>query len=173
MAKNCLSKISTNINTNCVMPVHGIKELYLMHVADVTWTMSALNTVSNITFAAGAKSYRVEGYKQNIQVTAATRALDASNKLDVSVTFKTHGADFTNINAILSGSFYVMVVYNTLDIDPQAIGLISPLECSSVDYDSNANGMRMAITLTAPDGSAGNYLTPVGSVAAATIKSKA
>ena len=178
MAKTCLNKLGINILTSCALPVHGIKEIYLMHVEDVTPVISSDgSTWSNITFKAETKSYKVEGYKQNIQITTAVRSLDASNKLDMSVSFKaphsedgyTTGATFQK--AILTGKFYVAVVCN--DSSSFIAGNISPLECSAFDWDSNANGQMRTITLTAPDGSAGNYITYIAPAALATIISKA
>lgn len=177
MAKTCLNKLGTNILTTCNLPIHGIKELYLMHIEDITYSTSSDMSWSAVTFNAGAKSYKVEGYKQNIQITTAVRSLDASNKLDISVSFKiphseagsTTGTNFQR--AILTGRFYVAVVCN--DSSSFIVGATSPLECSAFDWDSNANGQMRTITLTAPDGSAGNYITDIAPAALATIISKA
>ena len=177
MGKNCLNKLGTNILVTCSLPVHGIKEIYLMHTEDVTITKGSNEAWRTVTFATGTKSYRVEGYKQNIQVTTAVRSLDASNKLDISVSFKvphsvsgsTTGTSFQR--AILTGSFYVLVVCN--DSSRFIVGSQSPLVCSGFDWDSNANGQMRTITLTAPDGSAGNYIIDIEPTAADSIISKA
>ena len=51
-------------------------------------------------------------------------------------------------------------------------GVTCPLECSAIDGDSNANSGMFTITLTAPEGSAGNYPVEVLTAAKNTIISK-
>lgn len=156
MAKNCLNKLSDNILQSCTITPVGIKEIYLMHVGDVTFGYgSTPNRIYSATFAEGAKSYKVEGYKQNIQVTGSLKSLDASATMDASVTFKvqygTKVADF--VRTITMGKFHVLVIYNS---GQQAIlGSTVPLECSAVDFDSNANATMITITLSTPEGAAG------------------
>lgn len=178
MAKNCLNKLGGGVTTTCSLPVVGIKEIYLMHIEDVNPTMDTTSGYwSAISFSSGANSYKIEGYKQNIQVTSAVRSLDASNKLDMSVIFKIpHSVGGSTLRlafmrAILTGRFYVLVICN--DTSKFVVGAQSPLECSGFDWDSNANGSFKTITLTAPDGSAGNYITEVSEGVATTIISKA
>lgn len=169
MGKHCLDKLAKSIRVDCTIPVNGVKNIYLMHTEDVTFTAASWGIITAATFTGAGKSYRIEGYKQNIQVTSAIRAMDASNKLDISVMFKM-AADTTFMRSILSGRFYVMVEYN--DLTYNMVGVTSPLECTGMDGDSNANGKLYTITLTAPDGSSGNYYTPVSPGATATIISK-
>lgn len=143
-----------------------------MHVEDVTFTYSADGTlISGVTFAEGAKSYRVEGYKQNIQVTAALRSTDASVRFDVSVMFKS-GLLSAVALPIMSGKFYVMVVQPTTTGINVVWGCNSPLECSNIDYDSNANGKLVTYTLTAPEGSVGNNPIVTSGASTNTIISK-
>ena len=59
-----------------------------MHAEDVTLTLNGNGQTIIATFAEGASSTKVEGYKQNIQVTASALSTDAANKLAVSITFK-------------------------------------------------------------------------------------
>lgn len=175
MAKNCLNKLGTNVTMSCSMPINGVKNIYLMHVEDVTVSLSSVGSWTAVNFATGAKSYKVEGYKQNIQVTTAIRSLDASNKLDISVMFKlpssAKGADFNIVAPVLTRKFYVLVENN--DLTYFVAGATCPLECSGLDWDSNANGQMITCTLTAPEGSAGNYFTIITPEARNTIISKA
>lgn len=169
MGKICLNKLNSGIAVGCTIPVNGVKNIYLMHTEDVTFTAASWGILTAATFTATGKSYRVEGYKQNIQITSAIRTMDASNKLDISVMFKMP-VDTTFMRSILTGRFYVMAEYN--DLTYSMVGYTSPLECTGMDGDSNANGKLYTVTLTAPDGSAGNYYTPVSPEAVATIISK-
>ena len=176
MSKICLNKLPGNILVNCEIPVHGISEIYLMHAEDISIAIDSGGTISSVSFATGAKSYRIEGYKQNIQVTTATRSMDVSNKLDISVMFKLptvlSGAvvNTGTIRSILTGKFCVLVI--TGSRAPYFVGDVSPLECSGLEYDSNANGQFATATLTVPEGSSGNYLRGISSATVTSIISK-
>lgn len=166
MAKGCLDKPTGNILNTCDIPVIGIKDIYLVRSEDVTFTFTDSNRqISNITWSSGSRSYRVEGYKQNIQVTATTRGLDASQKFDVSVTFKAP-MGHTVSRLLAGGRYYVLVLRNTVSENAYAIwGVNSPLECTGLEFDSNANGALATVTMGAPEGSAGNnYVTCFASV---------
>lgn len=172
MAKNCLNKLASSISVGCVVPRVGVRDIYLMHTEDVTFTYNAAGIMMKAEFAGNAKSYRIEGYKQNIQVTASLKTTDVSARIDASVSFKLpynyNTRDF--INSVVSGKFYVLVVFN--DGDFTVLGDTSPLECSSADFDSNANAMMATITLASPEGSAGNSARVVAAAAVTTITSK-
>lgn len=175
MAKGCLNKLSGNITVGCSFNPVGIKNIYLMHVEDVTFTVAGVagSTITGATIASGAAVILVEGYKQNIQLTSSVRAMDASAKLDINVSFKMSmksDADFLRARSLLAGKFYVAVEHNdgTLSI----IGYTSPLECSGMDWDSNANAGLVTVTLSAPEGSAGNYFMIMAPAAMNSIKSK-
>jgi hypothetical protein len=130
----------------------GLKDIYLMHIEDVT-LVSDGKIVSGITFAPGAKSYKVEGYKQNLQYTATLKTTDASARLNTSVTFKMP-ADGPTMSTLANGKFYVMVQYP--HITAGIVGVQCPLECSAMEFDSNANAALVTVTLSDPEGSAGN-----------------
>jgi hypothetical protein len=175
MAKGCLNKLSGNVTVGCTIPQVGIKNIYLVHTEDVTFTVAgvAMSTITAATVASGAAVILVEGYKQNIQITSSVRALDASAKLDINVAFKmpmTSDEDFLRARSLLAGKFYVAVERN--DGTLSVVGYTSPLECSGMDWDSNANAALATITLSAPEGSAGNYFTIMAPAAMNSIKSK-
>lgn len=174
MGKSCLNKLSGNITVGCTVPLVGVKNIYLMHAEDVTLVGDANSTaIVSATFASGAVVILVEGYKQNIQITSAIRTMDASAKLDFSVMFKMAGRDTSaslRVRSLLSGKFYVLAEYQ--DGTNSFIGYTSPLECSGMDTDSNANAGFTTVSLAAPEGSSGNYLMCASAGAVATIKSK-
>lgn len=156
----------------CTIPRVGVKNIYLLHTDGIALTASEfLTTVLSVSFASGVKAILVEGYKQNIQITSAIRTMDVSAKLDFSVSFKLAGRDVNAVSCVrslLSGKFYVLAEYQ--DDTYSFIGFTSPLECSGMDWDSNANAGFMTVTLTAPEGSAGNHLMAVAAAAADSIK---
>lgn len=172
MGKTCLNKLSGNIAVGCTIRQVGVRDIYLMHAEDVTFTYNGAGIIMKAAFAENAKSYRIEGYKQNIQVTASLKTTDASARIDASVSFKIPysytSRDF--INTVASGKFYVLVVFN--DGDFTVLGDVAPLECSSADFDSNANAKMATITLASPEGSAGNHARVVAAEAVTTITSK-
>ena len=174
MAKTCLNKLSGNITQSCNISPVGVKRLYLIHQEDVTLTTdTGALSVSEASFTTGAVVSFVEGYKQNIQITGAIRSTDASAKMDVNVMFKmsrTIPGTIARVRSLLSGKFYVLAEY--ADGTNMFIGYISPLECSGVDWDSNANAGLVTVSLAAPEGSAGNYFMGASAAAVATIKSK-
>ena len=75
------------------------------------------------------------------------------------------------MKTILSGRYYVLVVRNSGL--PVLVGVQAPLECSGFDYDSNSGAGLATVTLSAPEGSGGNYLTGIIQSAIYTIISKA
>lgn len=167
---------------DCTVTPVGVKDIYLMYIEDVTLgPNSEHTTLTSVKFVEGAKAYRVEGYKQNIQVTSSLRSMDASAKLDISVSFKvprgmlqtfdggTQG--YRTVRPLLAGRFYVLVDYvgNGASV---LLGDTSPLEVTAFDFDSNAGAGLATITLGAPEGSAGNYFLHVSSGAKDTIISK-
>lgn len=174
MAKGCLNKLSGNITVGCNINPVGIKNIYLVHTDDVTFSVGGIDnsTVTGATMAASAVAILVEGYKQNIQITSAIRAMDASAKLDINVTFKmllnSVSADL-RVRSLLAGKFYVLVERN--DGANSIVGYTSPLECSGMDWDSNANAGLATVTLSAPEGSSGNYFMRISSGAMDSIKS--
>lgn len=159
----------------CTVPRVGIKNIYLMHTQDVKFTVEGVDgsTITGATIASGAAVILVEGYKQNIQLTSAVRTTDASAKLDITVAFKMpmkNDEDFLRARSLLAGKFYVSVEHN--DGTLTTVGYTSPLECSGMDWDSNANAALATITLSAPEGSAGNYFMITSPTAMNSIKSK-
>lgn len=174
MAKSCLNKLSGNVTVGCTIPRVGVKSIYLIHADDVTLVVDGTSsTVTTAKMASSAVAILVEGYKQNIQITSAIRAMDASAKLDINVTFKmplnSVSAEM-RVRSLLTGKFYVAVERN--DGANSIVGYTSPLECSVMDWDSNANAGLATVTLSAPEGSSGNYFMRASVAAMNSIKSK-
>lgn len=174
MAKSCLNKLASNITVGCTIPQVGVKDIYLMHAEDVKFAFdNNPKRISVANFASGAKSYKVEGYKQNIQVNGSLKSLDASATMDSSVTFKVQAGDILVtdfVSTITTGKFYVLVIYNS---GLSAIlGSTVPLECSAADFDSNANAGMVTITLATPEGAAGCPMVVPFNAARDTIISK-
>ena len=172
MGKSCILKLSSasRVEVGCTIPQVGVKNLYLMHAEDVTLTFNGNGQTVNATFAAGSSSTKVEGYKQNIQVTASELLTDAANWLAVSITFKLPPRFEDVSRALLVGRFYVLVEYN--DGRYQMAGVQAPLECTSYEYDSNSGAGFITVTLSNPEGAPGGYLITALNAAVNTIISK-
>lgn len=168
MARACLNKLSGNIQQVCTITQNGIKNIYLLYPEDVTLSLNS-NTgiVAYVSFKETAKSYLVEGYKQNIQLTTAARTTDVSLRLDYSLTFKIPRESTLPLRSFSAGRFYVMVEY--LSGFAILLGRACPLECSAIESDSNAAGGMFNITLTAPEGSPGDYQFELSTTAKDTI----
>ena len=172
MAKNCLNKLAFNVVGGCTINPVGVKSIYLMHAEDVTFTYNTGGALITATFAKGARSYLVEGYKQNIQVNGSLKSLDASASMDTSVTFKVpHSPGAVSfVDTITTGRFCVLVLFN--NTDQVVLGSTIPLECSAADFDSNANANMITITLATPEGAAGCRMVIPTKEVANTIISK-
>lgn len=173
MGKRCLNKLSGNIIGGCTVVPVGVKDIYLMHAGDVSFEYNpGTGLISAATFVAGAKSYKIEGYKQNIQVNGSLKSLDASSVMDVSVTFKVRhtAASSEFVNPLTTGRFHVLVVFNSGE--NVVLGSSIPLECSAADFDSNANANMITLTLSTPEGSAGCPMLGLFNAAKDTIISK-
>ena len=173
MGKRCLNRLSGNIVVDCTIAPVGIKDIYLMHAGDVSFEYNGgTGFISTANFVAGAKSYKIEGYKQNIQVNGSLKSLDASSAMDASVTFKVRltavSSDF--VKSLSIGKFHVLVVFNSGE--NVVLGSNIPLECSAADFDSNANANMVTLTLSTPEGSAGCPMCGVFNAAKDTIISK-
>ena len=156
MARACLNKLSGNFRQECTITQNGIKNIYLMYPEDVTISLdSTKGYVANASFKEAAKSYLVEGYKQNIQLTTTARTTDVSLRLGYSLTFKIPRGSSLPLRAFSTGKFYVMVEY--LSGFSILLGRTCPLECSAIESDSNAAGGMFTITLSAPEGSPGDH----------------
>ena len=174
MAKGCLDKLTGNVLVTCDMAPVGVSDLYLVYPEDVTLTFTDTNRqISTMAFATGAKSYRIEGYKQNIQVTAALRTLDVSAKYDVSVMFKIPESNPFLGGRFINGKFYVLEIPNgSMGSTFNIWGINVPLECTNIEYDSNAIGKLITVTLSAPEGSAGNNRVTCSAAVKDSITSK-
>lgn len=173
MAKNCLNKLAFNVTRGCTFNPVGVKNIYLMHAEDVTFTFTDNpRGIAAVTFANGTRSYLIEGYKQNIQVNGSLKSLDASASMDASVTFKIPNSPgaVSFMDTITTGRFYVLVIFN--NVHQVVLGSAVPLECSAVDFDSNANANMITITLATPDGAAGCHMVIPTIAARDTIVSK-
>lgn len=173
MAKNCLNKLASNITVGCTINPIGVKNIYLMHAEDVTFTFTDNpKRIAAVTFANGTRSYLVEGYKQNIQVNGSLKSLDAAASMDASVTFKIllNSNAIGLVDTITTGRFCVLVLFN--NTDQVVLGSTIPLECSAADFDSNANANMVTITLATPEGAAGCQMVTPTNAARDSIISK-
>ena len=141
-----------------------------MYADEVTLKLDVGGNVTAAAFADGKASYKIEGYKQNIQLTTSVFSTDASVKLAASITFKMPSDNTYLMKTMLSGRYYVLVMRNSGS--PVLVGAQAPLECSGFDYDSNGNAGMVTVTLSAPEGSGGNYLSGVTAPAVTSITSK-
>lgn len=156
----CIKTLNKAITYDCQPGSVGIAEMYLINFDDVTGaTISVNNSITSMSFRAGAKTVPVECYKNGAKLTEALKISDVSAGLDQSVTFTLYGKNTANANlimaALLSGRFMAAVRLNDIKAEPLLVGYKCGLEISQADMDSSANGGFTTITIKTPDDARG------------------
>ena len=160
MGKTCLSSIAKNFIKECSLKLNGISEMYIVsieHIASVTFAAGSNDTsLATLTMVAGAKSVFVEGYKNAIKATQSLRAGDYQNALAQSITFPVYGSALdASVKAVLNGRYVAFT--KSEDLTYRAYGLNGGLEASAVDSDTNTNAGTITVSLSTPEGVAGEY----------------
>lgn len=156
----CIKTLNKAITYACQPGSVGIAEMYLINFDDVTAsTVSVNNSITSMSFKAGAKTVPVECYKNGAKLTEALKLSDVSAGLDQSIMFTLYGKTTANANlimaALLSGRFMAAVKLNDINAEPLLVGYKCGLEISQADTDSSANGGFTTITIKTPDDARG------------------
>lgn len=155
----CIKALDKAIQYNCELGAVGLRELYLINIADITTlTVSAANIVTAITLKAGAKTVPVDMVKNGVKVVEAMKATDVSNGIDqtLTITLYDKAANGTLIiDALMNGRFMAAVSYKDLKASRNMLGTLCGLEISDIQTDSSANGGFTTITLKTPDDAKG------------------
>lgn len=159
----CIKALDKAIAYNCEVGATGLRELYLVNVADIgTMTVSAANTITALTLKSGAKSVPVDIVKNGVKVTEALKATDVSNGLDQSLTIVLYNKSANGtliLDALMNGRFMAAVSYRDLTASRVMLGAMCGLEVSDIQTDSSANGGFTTITLKTPDDAKGEKRT--------------
>lgn len=159
----CIRALNKAITYNCEVGTTGLRELYLVNVADIdTMTVSAVNTITALTLKSGAKTVPVDIVKNGVKVTEALKATDVSNGLDQTLTITLYDKTLTGtliLDALMHGRFMAAVLYKDLKASRNMLGAICGLEISDIQTDSSANGGFTSITLKTPDDAKGEKRT--------------
>jgi hypothetical protein len=169
----CIKALDKAIAYNCEVGATGLRELYLVNVADIdTMTVSAANSITALTLKSGAKSVPVDIVKNGVKVTEALKATDVSNGLDQSLTIVLYNKSANGtliLDALMNGRFMAAVSYRDLSASRVMLGTMCGLEVSDIQTDSSANGGFTTITLKTPDDAKGEKRTLLDTPAWTTI----
>lgn len=163
----CIKTLNKAITYACRPGSVGIAEMYLINFDDVTAaTVSVNNSITSMSFKAGAKTIPVEAYKNGAKLTEALKLSDVSAGLDQSITFTLYDKTTAKANlimaALLSGRFMAAVKLNDINAEPLLAGYKCGLEISQADTDSSAAGGFTTVTIKTPDDARGeNRITIV------------
>ena len=157
MGKTCLNKNSLAVAYNCDLPVHGVKDIYIIDTEDVEDFSLSRDGLSIEAFSltADGVSHKIEGFKQNITYTEELVEGDYANFIKPTVTFrKPANVDFTGNSfgqTLANRKFVVFVVFNEVG-KYSYLGVLNPLVLKGLERDANANGNSTMYTLTTEDG---------------------
>lgn len=170
----CIKTLNKAITYACQPGSVGIAEMYLINFDDVTAaTVSVNNSITSMSFKAGAKTVPVECYKNGAKLTEALKLSDVSAGLDQSIMFTLYNKATTSTNlimaALLSGRFMAAVKLNDINAEPLLVGYKCGLEISQADTDSSANGGFTTVTIKTPDDARGENRITITSKAWTTI----
>ena len=170
----CIKTLNKAITYACQPGSVGIAEMYLINFDDVTaTTVSVNNSITSLSFKAGAKTVPVECYKNGAKLTEALKLSDVSAGLDQSVMFTLYDKTTANANlilaALLSGRFMAAVKLNDINAAPLLVGYKCGLEISQADTDSSAAGGFTTVTIKTPDDARGENRITIASAAWTTI----
>ena len=170
----CIKTLNKAITYACRPGSVGIAEMYLINFDDVTaTTVSVNNSITSMSFKAGAKTIPVEAYKNGAKLTEALKLSDVSAGLDQSIMFTLYDKTTANANlimaALLSGRFMAAVKLNDINAAPLLVGYKCGLEISQADTDSSAAGGFTTITIKTPDDARGENRITMASAAWTTI----
>ena len=160
----CIKTLNKAITYACRPGSVGIAEMYLINFDDVTAaTVSVNNSITSMSFKAGAKTIPVEAYKNGAKLTEALKLSDVSAGLDQSITFTLYDKTTAKANlimaALLSGRFMAAVKLNDINAEPLLAGYKCGLEISQAD---SAAGGFTTVTIKTPDDARGeNRITIV------------
>ena len=157
MGKTCLNKNSLAVAYNCDLPVHGVKDIYIIDTEDVEDFSLSQDGLSIEAFSltADGVSHKIEGFKQNITYAEELVEGDYANFIKPTVTFrKPANVDFTGNSfgqTLANRKFVVFVVFNEVG-KYSCLGILNPLVLKGLERDANANGNSTMYTLTTEDG---------------------
>lgn len=157
MGKTCLNKNSLAVAYNCDLPVHGVKDIYIIDTEDVEDFSLSQDGLSIEAFSltGDGVSHKIEGFKQNITYVEELVEGDYANFIKPTVTFrKPANVDFTGNSfgqALANRKFVVFVVFNEVG-KYSCLGIQNPLVLKGLERDANANGNSTMYTLTTEDG---------------------
>ena len=153
----CITKLANAIAYDCDSGATGLVSALIINKADIAGFSldSGIMTVSGVTFAAGAKAYKIDTVKRSLVLSIALKVNEgAPNAYSHSATLVYTGildaAGRKLVTALANGSFVIVTKTATLAA-PRVYGLYYGLSATAIDNNSHENGNWTTFTLETPE----------------------
>ena len=150
---NCLrTAVLQNILVNCVLPINGISEMYIISHGAFTATLDDTGTrLASITIPGAAKVVaRVEGFGNALKANETIKTGDYSTGVMQSVIVPVQGnRNLAQLHGLLNGRFVVFT--RNEDLQYRVYGYLQGLEASGVESSTDTNGNMVTVTLSTPE----------------------
>ena len=141
-----------NILVNCVLPINGISEMYILPYGAFTAVLSSTGTsLVSITIPGEDKVVAlVEGFGNALKANETIKAGDYSTGVTQSVTVPVQGnRNLSQIHGLLNGRFVVFTKNESLQY--RVYGYWQGLEASGMESSTDTNGNTATVTLSTPE----------------------
>ena len=150
---NCLkTAILNNLITNCLLPVNGISQMYIISHGAFTAVLDSTGTrLASITIPGNGKVVAlVDGHGNALKANETIKAGDYSNGVTQSVTVPVQGnRNLSQLHGLLNGRFVVFTKNEELQY--RVYGYWQGLEASGFEASTDTNGNTATVTLSTPE----------------------
>ena len=150
---NCLkTAILNNILVNCILPINGISQMYILPHGAFTAVLDATGTkLSSIIIPGTDKVVAlIEGHGNALKANETIKAGDYSTGVTQSVTVPVQGnINLSQIHGLLNGRFVVFTKNESLQY--RVYGYWQGLEASGMESSTDTNGNTATVTLSTPE----------------------
>ena len=165
----CITKLANAIAYDCDSGANGLISALIINKADVAgFTVAGGGTVSALTFAPGAKVYKIDTVKRSLVLSTALKVNDgAPNAFTHTATLTdmtsvTSGVHF-NISSAMSNGSFVIISRPVGGTTATVHGLYYGMSATAFDQNSHDNGAWSTITLETPENVIGEDNLSMGS----------
>lgn len=156
----CITKLTEAIAYDCDSGAVGFLNALIINKSDIESFKVESGAVTELTFAAGAKAYKIDTVKRSLVMSESIKINEgAPNALSHQATIvytgnKHTGPTYRFINAATNGSFVIItnpVVYSRGSSAPSVFGLYYGLFTTSIERSSHDNGSWATVTMATPE----------------------
>ena len=165
----CISKLASAIAYDCDSGATGLVSAIIINKADITgFTVNNAGGVSGVTFAPGAKAYKIDTVKRSLVLSTALKVNDgAPNAFTHTATLTdmtpaTSGTHF-NISSAMSNGSFIIISCPVGGATATVNGLYYGMSATAFDRSSHDNGSWTTVTLETPENVIGEDNLSMGS----------